>query len=328
MTKLLFVGDVHAVSHELDDCARLMEYVEKIALENGLPHVVLSGDIYNNHGVIDAEVQRFWMETINRFRAEGITTIIIEGNHDRPGTNGTRASALLAHEHHAIVVRQPTEMFNILFLPYMTNEKVIEACNAHPNTKVVFCHATFDGARYENGFLAPDGIAVDAIPQQTVVGGHIHTPSAFSKVWYPGAPRWRSKADANVDRAVWLLEYHDDGRTHNMTGFDTSKVCKKIWHLTDSEAEPLKAFDPNPAHDYRIDVVGSREWVEERSALYRGKARVRPVLTDSKKRVAIKESEGIAVAFQKWIDSFKPTFGTAPDILMKLSRERLHAVAV
>lgn len=304
-----------------------MDYVLELAVEHSAT-VLLSGDIYNNHGVIDAEVQRFWIEWFWKAKRQGVSSIILEGNHDRPGTTGTRASALLAHVEHATVVKSPRTIDGIVFLPYMTNEEVIEQCNHFKSCPVVICHATFDGAKYENGFLAPDGIDQTAIPQVQVIGGHIHTPSEFGKVWYPGAPRWRSKADANVDRAVWLLEFDYAHNLKSRTPFDTSTVCKKIHHLMDTEEHPLEAFVPVPGHDYRVDIHGSKQWIEARAPLYKGQARIRTVTTDAKARVVVKESDGLAVAFHKWLENFRPKFGTPANDLLNLSRDRLHGIVV
>jgi len=41
--------------------------------------------------------------------------------------------------------------------------------------KILFCHQTFDGAKFENGFYAPDGFDFSGIKYEKIISGHIHT---------------------------------------------------------------------------------------------------------------------------------------------------------
>jgi hypothetical protein len=45
----------------------------------------------------------------------------------------------------------------------------------------VVCHATFNGARYENGFYAKEALDPDAVPQKRIISGHIHTPASSAR---------------------------------------------------------------------------------------------------------------------------------------------------
>ena len=41
MTKILFVGDVHAVPNELDECRRLMDFVTETADKNDIKLIIM-----------------------------------------------------------------------------------------------------------------------------------------------------------------------------------------------------------------------------------------------------------------------------------------------
>lgn len=324
MTKFLWVGDPHAEPHDLGDCRALADYVIKIAVENDAV-VVLAGDLYDTHAIIHADVQLFWWEFFEELRLRGITVIVLKGNHDQPGTEGSKATSLLAHYFHAnCVLYGPKVVGKLLFCPYASAEDLVRWSEQHQDCKVLFCHQTFDGSVYDNGFFAGDGVDPNLIKQKLVISGHIHMPQAFGKVWYPGAPRWRTLNDANFDRALWLLEFSDDGDLLSKTAFDTGSVCRRIIAEEDTIAKPIDLEEAPAAKDeWHVTIKGPAAFVEERLPLFQGRARVRTVRTDAKATVRVRESEGIAVAFDKFVDSFEPRRGTDKVVLKEMARDRV-----
>jgi DNA repair exonuclease SbcCD nuclease subunit len=320
---LLFVGDPHAEPHSLKDCAAL----GKLVLDKAQEHqatVVLVGDLYHTHNIIHADVQYFWWCFFAAAKERGINVIVLKGNHDAPSTAGTRATALIAHIHQCVtVLYEPKVLGGVLFCPYAPGEQLVEWSQAHPEAKTLFCHQTFNGSVYENGFFAGDGVDPHAIAQEHIISGHIHAPQEFGKVWYPGAPRWRTLSDANTERAIWLLEV-EGGVVTKRTPIDTGTVCRKIFHLEDTPATPITITNPDPRHEYRIDSKGPQLWLETRKPVFEGWALWRPFRTDQKDLVKVKESEGVGVAFGKWLDAFQPKFGTKRDQLDKMVKERFN----
>lgn len=321
-TNVLFCGDPHVTHDDLDDCGALAGLIERVIDEHKPDYLVISGDLYDNHAIIHAEVQLFWRQTLKRFR---VPTILIKGNHDGPHDPASPATALLAHLDQATVVAyEPHVIGPFLFCPYVhSGRQLVEWSQAHPECKVLFCHQTFDGSRYENGFFAGDGVDPDAILQPMIFSGHIHTPQGFGKVVYPGAPRWRTLADANVDRALQLLTF-EDGRWIAGRAFDTGEVCRRIIRVDDAPEAPFDV-DKRPAakDELHVNVVGPRAWIDERAPLYDGWARVHPVCTDARERAVVRESEGVGVAFGKFFDAYVPKMGTPKDVLKRMVAERL-----
>jgi hypothetical protein len=255
-------------------------------------------------------------------KSKKIDSIVLKGNHDMPGTEDTKASSLLAHVYQArMVLHEPFIRDGLLFCPYTTNEKLVEWSAQHPECKTLLCHATFSGSKYENGFFAKDGLDLDRITQPFVVSGHIHAPQEFGKILYPGAPRWKTISDANTERAIWLLDF-EDGILQKRIPVDTGAVCRKIFHLIDTPTAPV-TITPDPRHEYRVDSHGPAAWLEDRKAAFAGWARWHPVKTDPKVAVVVKESEGVAVAFDKWLGAFQPKYGTEREILGKMVKERV-----
>lgn len=321
-TKILFVGDPHATRDDLDDCRALAGLVERVVDVQRPDYLVISGDLYDTHAIIHAEVQLFWREALARFRTQ---IFLVKGNHDGPHDPSSRATALLAHlDQAAVVAWGPHVVGPFLFCPYTSGRQLVEWSQAHPECSVLFCHQTFDGSRYENGFFAGDGVDPEAILQPMIVSGHIHTPQGFGKVLYPGAPRWRTLADANVDRAIHLMTFQD-GRHTGSVLFDTGEVCRRVIRCEDTEDAPFDmSARPAAKDELHVTVRGPRVWIDERAPLYEGWARVHPACTDVRERAVVRESEGVGVAFGKYFDGYVPKMGTAKDVLKKMVAERLH----
>jgi hypothetical protein len=193
------------------------------------------------------------------------------------------------------------------------------------NCSTVVCHQTFNGGTYDNGFYAKDGVEPESIPQKDIISGHIHTPQVFGKVFYLGSPRWQTLSDANVDRAIWLVEYNDYGEVVKKTPYDTGEVCTKIVHLVDEPDSPI-SLPLNPLMQWRIDIKGPVDFVERRKKEICGPGiRIR-TFPDSTSFVGqVRESDGIQVAFSRFLSKFEPKHGTSKQVLENMLKERLSA---
>jgi DNA repair exonuclease SbcCD nuclease subunit len=290
----------------------------------------MAGDLYDTHAIIHAEVQYHWRKFFHDAKNVFRDVYVIKGNHDAPGAAGSVATALWAHVDQAHCVMDGPLLMpenRVLFCPYTSGDQLVAWAKAHAEVAdILFCHQTFDGSRYDNGFYAGDGVDPELIPQETVISGHIHLPQRFGKVWYPGAPRWRHLSDANVDRALWTLEI-EAGKLVSKTPHPTGDVCRRIWRFEDKPDDPADATRVFDAKDtVHVEIVGPKAWIDARQPLWEGRARVQTVRTDTQVEIAVRESEGLAVAFDKWIDGFCPPRGTDRDTLRQMAKERVHGV--
>jgi DNA repair exonuclease SbcCD nuclease subunit len=320
MRRVLFVGDVHAVPSELGDCQALIDYVLLTAKEQAAEAFFL-GDQYHSHQIIRSEVMNFWRASFKAFKTAHVAVSALVGNHDVSG-EGNSIHAMAAHEEQIDVIDRPVVHKNVLYLPYYSDKAAfVAACKAYP-TRMVVCHQTFMGAQFENGMYAPEGVEPADIPQAEVLSGHIHKPSTFDKVTYIGAPRWRSLSDANMERAIWLFTFDDNGNVVGKEPFDTGKVCRQIRY---AEVTPENPFNlvPDPNVDWRIDIRGPADFVQaQKEALQIPGAKVRTFKTDTKK-IAVKESEGIPAALHSYLGKYTPRHGTSKETLATMLRERL-----
>jgi DNA repair exonuclease SbcCD nuclease subunit len=330
MSRYLFVGDPHVTPDDLNDAKALAFLINATldanVLENHIDGLILAGDLYHTHAIIHAEVQFFWWAFFESLRKRILDVIVLKGNHDAPGVEGSLATALIAHVEQATVVAwRPTVKNNILFCPYTSATQLVKWSEQYPECETLVCHQTFDGSVYENGFFAGDGVDPNLIKQKGIVSGHIHTPQEFGKVWYPGAPRWRTMSDANVDRAIWILDFDDNGTLIKRIPIDTGTHCRRIMTAVDSPATPFDVNARPAAKDVlHVEVRGPQAWLDERRPLFEGWARVRGVRTDGRANVRVRESEGVGVAFDKYTDAFNPRHGTERAELKRMAKERLN----
>ncbi len=325
MPRYLFVGDPHVTPDDLNDAKALCKLILDTA-ERERATVILAGDLYHTHAIIHADVQLLWWSFFAECQKRDIEAIALKGNHDAPGVEGSLATSLIAHvEQATMVLWRPLMHNNIVFCPYTTAAKLVEWSAQYAHAGTLICHQTFDGSHYENGFFAGDGVEPNLIKQKRIISGHIHTPQEFFKVWYPGAPRWRTLGDANVDRAIWILEFDDGGNLMKREPIDTGTVCRRIFSVEDTPARPFDTTQRPAAKDLlHVEIRGPQDWLDERRPLFEGWARVRGVRTDGHNAVKVRESEGVGVAFDKYTDAFVPRYGTDRAELKKMVKERLH----
>lgn len=326
----LVVGDVHSTPEELPDCEALLTLVHRTVQEykfRGLELVTFMGDQYNNHDAVSTRCIEFWRRWLDRLTNEGVTVAMLRGNHDQSAPAEAYPHAMLAH-HGVVVVDQPMMLPKVgcAAMPYYHDpaEFVADARKLRTENRDVetlFCHQTFDGSRFDNGFYAKDGVQPSDVPFKHVISGHIHTPQKVGQVVYVGAPRWRTKADAGTDRHIWLLE-HGPGKLKVAGRVATDTVCSRIWTLDDQPDAPADAaLAAVPANDLKrsrvhVDFYGSLEHVRAREATFVAQwgekcGHLTPrAFPTRQKRVSVSEADGPAVAFGKFAERFEPPHGT------------------
>lgn len=311
MTKILVCGDPHATEPELKDCQALVDFVCKVARETKPDHIVLLGDLFHTHNIVHLEIQEFWARSIDQM-AKLAHVIIINGNHDSPHHKLSKASAnrpfrsipnvdvVLAEDGIAWSVDK-----HFVFAPFCHTKAELLHMLVGFEDRVLFCHNTFLGAKYENGLYAKDGWDSTKFPNPLIVSGHIHTKMSFGKVIYPGSPRWRTAADANQAKSIVLMEF-EGTKLVRSTDFPTDTVCRPIFKLVDTETSPLSIVPVKNAK-YWVDIKGTPAWIEKRKGLYPW-AKVSTFPTH--KAIKVRESDGIGVAFRSYLADYQPKHGT------------------
>lgn len=323
MAKWLLVGDPHAVADELEDCQALVEGIIETIRREKPDNVVFMGDQHHNHAIMHVEVMAFWRKAFKRIAAMARTFALV-GNHDMPGDGASPSHAMMAYEdiENLIVVDNLVGLTSdgVILVPYRhRNEEFVNdvlGCKE----KIVLCHQTFDGGRYENGFYAQNGVSLAGLEDRYFISGHIHTPQAFANVTYIGAPRWRGLADVGINRALVLVELEKGQAPKFLKLIDTGEFCQKLVHVVDRQEEPLTP-EIKPGWKYIVDIHGDEAFIKARKPLWAG-CRVRTFKTRSETR-PVSESMGIGKALIAFLEGYKPKFGTETTILREMVATRL-----
>lgn len=202
--RILWVGDPHLHMGNLEVSKQFLSKLETITNEQKPDFVLLAGDLFHTHSIVRAEILNLW---INYLEVAKFPHIALVGNHDQVAP-GSSVHALVALKKYAKVVDGPYKMGKMFFVPYVhTAQEFAEMLGQAGDARVLFCHQTFDGAQYENGFYAPDGFPLTLVSGfDRVISGHIHKRQGVGGVFYPGTPFQHSFNDAGEKKAIYLLE--------------------------------------------------------------------------------------------------------------------------
>lgn len=292
MIKILRVGDPHAKVNNLEEMERLFDFVMETATTHRVDRIEILGDLFHTHAVLRLEVQEFWATQLDRL-SSSFLTIVLVGNHDISGNYNSNFSSLSLFKnvcpHNLHIIDEP-RLFNGAFgyLPYIHDHKIfIDSANAlaDKGAKVLVCHQTLQGSRYESGFYASDGVPTGEWSARFnhIISGHIHSEQSFENVLYPGTARWDGIVDANIRKGIWIYEHEPvTGFIKSSEFISTENVCSPLRSITWREGED----GPKPWGDkdrVTLELIGSSEWISKQKQSFKGKASFKTKITDSKK---------------------------------------------
>jgi DNA repair exonuclease SbcCD nuclease subunit len=296
--KILRIGDPHIKPTNLDEAEKLMHFINDYILKNQPDRIEILGDLFHTHAIVRLEVLEFWVDWIDVLLSHEIPLYVLRGNHDMASDQENCASVnsvfkLIKNKNfHYCDNPRADVKFDGPFAYvsyYKDHDAFIEVANRcfAQGAKVLVCHQTFGGAKYESGIEALDGIDVAKINFDLIISGHIHTHQDIVKegkrILYPGTPKWDTASDANEDKGIWMYE-HDDitGEIKNAELIRTAGVVTKIVHLTWVEGMDQEAI-PSGCK-VTIELVGSSKWIEDQKISLKGLVSIKSKITDRVQR--------------------------------------------
>lgn len=285
MMRILRVGDPHVKVSNLEESERLLEFVLATAKTRSVDRIEILGDLHHTHAIVRLEVLAFWHKWL-RHLAESFQTIVLVGNHDMSGNTNSTLHALMVVEstERLLIVDKPTLKGVFGYMPYIHDaEQFIAEANklVDQGAKLIVCHGTFKGSKYDNGFYAPDGIDATRI-SVPLISGHVHTRQRFGNVIYPGTSRWDTASDANQEKGLWLVEHGQNGEILQEEFIDTSSVCSPIYSVEWKEGEAAPEALSKPNARIAVELIGSSDWISQVKGSLKGKVSVRTRFTDKK----------------------------------------------
>lgn len=265
--KTLVVGDPHLQVQKLDDARKFIEKLYALAIEHEL--LVLLGDLFHTFAVVRSEVLSVWNEFFHHIHNR-LDIIALVGNHDYAGqSGGSHALEVFKGRIHVIDNKVPSCFSGIYYLPFIRDNKEFEsACRMVPSQAMFFCHQSFQGASFDNGYFDPNGADPACVKHLgAVISGHIHTRQTIGNIWYPGTPFQHSFAEAGHEKRVFTIHLSQTGYTlikeHDlgMPRFEIIQVKDATKPLVDGLLEVLP--QPESSVSYRISGRGSPQDIAE-----------------------------------------------------------------
>lgn len=321
--KILRVGDPHVKVGNIAESKSLIDFIVKTALELKVDRIEVLGDLFHTHAIVRLEVVDFWVWALKKL-SEICEVVVLVGNHDQSGDYNSDNSSLsvfgLMGWKNLFIVEKPILLGIFGYIPYThNNNKFISDANslADNGIKVLVCHQTLQGSKYESGMYAPDGIPIEGWAERFthIISGHIHSEQSFANVIYPGTARWDTAADANLRKGIWLYEHSLDGKIVVSTFISTENVCSPIRSVAFREGDLVEAVWPKNAR-VAVELVGTSTWCAQQKDKLKGKCSISTKITDRQKS-AIRTPGNNLEHFLKNV--FVST--TDKDSLIKLAKE-------
>jgi DNA repair exonuclease SbcCD nuclease subunit len=289
--KVLRIGDPHVKVNNLEEMDAFMSWLSEVIMKENPDRLEILGDLFHTHAILRVEVIDFWNHWLDHL-SDLVETVVLVGNHDMASASNDSLNALSVfsrmRKKNLKIIELPRVEGIFAYVPYIHDRnRFCDLANglASGEARVLVCHQTFSGSRYENGFYAPDGIDPALINFDLIISGHIHSRQRFGKVIYPGTFKWDTNADANEEKGIWLVEHDDStGKILSERFIDSSHVCKPIVSLTWIEGEEA----PTVVEGSRtlVELVGSSDWIAKQKDVLRGKAAVTTKITDRSNKVS------------------------------------------
>jgi DNA repair exonuclease SbcCD nuclease subunit len=333
--KVLRIGDPHVKFNNLEDCEKLMHFIVDIILKYSPDRVEILGDLFHTHYIVRLEVLDFWDAWLDVL-SDACDVVVLEGNHDQLGDTDASMGTIRVFKRLAQnkilkksrtrlrIVDCPQYDGIIAYMPYVHDKaKFVDMANSMASDagcKVLVCHQTFEGATYENGMYAPDGINLSDLKYDVVISGHIHTYQRFGNLIYPGTMKWDTASDANKEKGIWLYE-HDDvtGKIISEELIRTHGVIPPLVSITWIEGQEQLAI-PSGAR-VTIELIGSSEWVNKQKNELKGFVSIKSKITDR----ARPENRKTGKNLEEFVrDHFEPIEGVSKDELLAYMKGSLN----
>jgi DNA repair exonuclease SbcCD nuclease subunit len=212
--KVLLVGDPHLKIGAFKEAGGFVDKLFKIIQDGQYDQVIILGDLFDTFAVIRSEILALWASFLSK-ASQHSEIVLIVGNHDMAGeSGGAHALEPFKSFKNVVVVDWPhTTGGMIHYLPfYRDNEAFIKECQALPQGSILFCHQSFNGAQFDNGFYDPHGVDPSAVSHlAAVISGHIHKNQKLGNIWYPGTPFQMNFSDAGENKGVFEIALDNSG---------------------------------------------------------------------------------------------------------------------
>lgn len=278
--RVLLIGDPHLKVSRIDDAK---EFLDKLLAEihnnaqikegsERYSKIIILGDLFDTFAVIRSEILSLWYSfALEASRIIGQNNLImIVGNHDYAGAKGG-THALESLKGLARIIDE-VDIIQIggvdcYFLPFKRENEDFERVTAAMSPgRILFCHQSFNGATFENGFYDPHGANPESVSHLAkVISGHIHSrQSVGQNIYYPGTPFQQSFGEAGQEKGLVVVDIGSEVE-------ELVSVVKSVdldmpkFHVLkfNSVSEAVLPKAANPRDSYKIVAPGSPQEIAD-----------------------------------------------------------------
>jgi len=264
--KALVIGDSHLKMSIFEEARSFIDQLLSLVSANKYDCVILLGDQFNDFAVVRSEIMSLWTEFFRK-ASQHSRVIAIVGNHDLAGAEGgTNPMEAFKFYSNVDVIDSLVSIGDIYFMPFKRDNAEFESlCRDIPTGSLLFCHQSFNGAQFENGFYDPHGVEVDCVSHLAgVISGHVHKEQKFANIWYPGTPFQHTFGDAGEPKFIYELEVNSDCyQVLNKISLDMSEYHVVTAANVTELRHQVKSLKPNNKWKVKFVAQGSPSEIGE-----------------------------------------------------------------
>lgn len=258
--KLLWIGDPHLKLSNLKEAELFLAQVKKLINDTNPDKVIIAGDLLDTFAVIRSEVLDLW----SKFFRDIKDCYVIVGNHDMAGVdNGVHALEAFKAYPGVTIVDEEFSIYadgmTICMLPFFRDKPFFEATCKTFHGDYLFCHQSFNGAQFENGFFDPHGADPECVSGfKAVLSGHVHKEQQFKNIYYPGTPFQHNFGDAGEAKGVFTIELTKEG--YNV--LEKHTLDMPTFNVIEMDSIPtllnkITRIEPNKSSNYKLVATGT-----------------------------------------------------------------------
>lgn len=213
MNKIAIVTDTHLSVR--NDHENLMQYQNEFwanvffpkLKQDGIKEIFHLGDFFDKRQFVTVKsLQNLRDNFLPLLDKYDVNMTLIVGNHDILYRNTVEYNSpenIFANNSRINVIVEPTEIYGILLLPWITKDSYSDTLAVINQTDCKFCFGHFEIAGFEmhKGQVAESGMSSDLFDKfHKVLSGHFHTRSHKRNIYYVGSPFEMTWSDFNDPR--------------------------------------------------------------------------------------------------------------------------------
>jgi DNA repair exonuclease SbcCD nuclease subunit len=263
---MIVFADLHLREQSEQTCFRVLEAVERMALEDD-KRIVFCGDWWHLRYQVNVRLLNRVAELMRRWADLGLELDLVPGNHDQVDVAGRNALEVFEGDNCAVHTDPGISADGQFgFVPYRKDlveqfDALVAVAGEVDPGGIIFAHLPVRGSAMNNGHKCEDGIQISSHGgiTQWLVLGHYHKRQSGQGWSYVGSPYQTSFGEAGnvcgvfrIDPVLMRSEW-----TPLDVGAPTHHVLK--WDPAKDEKPPPRPQQPNAK--VRLDIEASHEMI-------------------------------------------------------------------